>query len=91
VLTGDAVSAVFALAKHGQFALPAVNCTGTNTINPTLETAAQLDAPVIVQFSHSGAAFIAGKGLGGGDRASILGAIAGRATCTRWPRRTGRA
>ena len=77
VLTGDAVSAVFALAKERQFALPAVNCTGTNTINPTLETAAKLDAPVIIQFSHSGAAFVAGKGLGSGDRPAILGAIAG--------------
>ena len=77
VLTGDAVSAVFALAKERAFALPAVNCTGSNTINPTLETAAKLNAPVIVQFSHGGAAFVGGKGLGGGDRPAILGGIAG--------------
>jgi fructose-bisphosphate aldolase class II len=32
---------------------------------------------VIIQFSSSGSAFVAGKGIGGGDRASILGSIAG--------------
>ena len=48
-------------------------------MNGVMETARQLNSPVIIQFSHSGAAFIAGKGgrLGNGDRASILGAIAG--------------
>ena len=78
VLTGADVKDLFALAKAEQFALPAANCTGTNTINGVLETAARLNSPVIIQFSHSGSAFIAGKGLGsGGDRASVLGAIAG--------------
>ena len=79
VLTGADVKDLFALAKVEQFALPAANCTGSNTINGVLETAARLNSPVIIQFSHSGAAFIAGKGVGagGGDRASILGAIAG--------------
>lgn len=78
VLTGDAVSEIFALAKANKFALPAANCTGTNTVNAVLETAAKVNSPVIVQFSHGGGAFVAGKGIGGkGDRASILGSIAG--------------
>jgi fructose-bisphosphate aldolase class II len=37
------------------FALPAVNVTGSNTVNCVLETAAKLNAPVIIQFSNGGA------------------------------------
>ena len=65
VVTGADVKDLFALAKAERFALPAANCTGSNTINGVMETAAKLNSPVIIQFSHSGAAFIAGKGLGG--------------------------
>ncbi len=79
VLTGSDVKDVFALAKARGFALPAANCTGSNTMNGVMEAAAALNSPVIIQFSHSGSAFIAGKGIGGGDRASILGSLAGAA------------
>jgi fructose-bisphosphate aldolase, class II len=77
VLTGDAVTDLFTYAKERGFALPAANCTGSNTINGVLETAAKVNSPVIIQFSHGGAAFVAGKGIGvKGDQASILGSIA---------------
>jgi fructose-bisphosphate aldolase class II len=77
VLTGDNVQKVFAFAKEHGFALPAVNCTGTNTVNAALETAAEMDAPIVIQFSNGGAAFYAGKGLSNdGQRASIAGAVA---------------
>jgi fructose-bisphosphate aldolase class II len=43
-----------------------------------LETAAKLNAPVIIQFSNGGAAFNAGKGLSNdGQKRQYLGAIAG--------------
>ena len=78
VITGDDVQKVFAYAKTRGFALPAVNCTGTNTVNAALETAAEMNAPIIIQFSNGGAAFYAGKGLKNeGQRASIAGAVAG--------------
>jgi fructose-bisphosphate aldolase, class II len=78
VLVGDAVSEVFALAKAKQFALPAANCTGSNTMNAVMETAAKVNSPVIIQFSHSGGAFVAGKGIKvKGDAASIAGSLAG--------------
>jgi fructose-bisphosphate aldolase class II len=77
VLTGEAVSELFAVAKARGFALPAVNCIGTNSMNATMETAAALNAPVIIQFSNGGAAFVAGKGLGSDIHASTVGAIAG--------------
>jgi len=78
VLVGDDVQKVFEAAKKGSFALPAVNCVGTDSINAVLEAAAKVKSPVVIQFSHGGAAFIAGKGLKAeGQQASILGAIAG--------------
>lgn len=67
------------VAKENNFALPAVNCVGTDSINAVLETAAKVKAPVIVQFSNGGAAFIAGKGVKTDvpQGAAILGAISG--------------
>ena len=78
VLTGDLVQQVFSLAKEESFALPAANCVGTNSMNAVMETAAKVDAPVIVQFSNGGGSFNAGKGVGlDGIQASIAGSIAG--------------
>lgn len=79
VVTGDDVQKVFAVAKENAFALPAVNCVGTDSINATLEAAAKVKAPIIIQFSNGGATFIAGKGLKTEQPhgAAILGAISG--------------
>lgn len=60
VMNGDEARIVFELAKKKQFAIPAVNCIGTDSINTVLETAARVKSPVIIQFSHGGACFIAG-------------------------------
>jgi len=78
VATGSMVSDIFQYAKENKFALPAVNVIGSSNINATLETAAKLNSPVIIQFSNGGAAFNAGKGLSNeGQKAAIAGAIAG--------------
>ena len=78
VATGDQVQEIFNYAKEKGFALPAVNVIGSSTINGVLETAAKLNAPVIIQFSNGGASYNAGKGLSNeGQRAAILGGIAG--------------
>lgn len=78
VATGKEVQEIFKLAKEKGFALPAVNVIGSNTINGVLETAAELNAPVIIQFSNGGAQFNAGKGLSNEDqKAAIAGSIAG--------------
>ncbi|MDX1313952.1 MAG: class II fructose-bisphosphate aldolase [Eudoraea sp.] len=78
VATGDEVQEIFKYAKEKGFALPAVNVVGSNTINGVLETAAKLNAPVIIQFSNGGAQFNAGKGLSNENQQSaIQGAIAG--------------
>ena len=78
VVTGDDVQKVFQIARENNFALPAVNCVDTNTINAVIETAAKVGSAVIVQFSNGGAQFIAGKGLKlDGQEAAVLGAVSG--------------
>ncbi len=78
VATGKEVQEIFNYAKEKGFALPAVNVVGSNTINGVLETAKELNAPVIIQFSNGGAQFNAGKGLSNeGQQSAIAGGIAG--------------
>ena len=78
VATGKEVQAIFNHAKANNYALPAINVIGSDTINGVLETARDLNAPVIIQFSNGGAQFNAGKGLSNdGQKAAIAGAVAG--------------
>ncbi|MFW5707739.1 MAG: class II fructose-bisphosphate aldolase [Bacteroidota bacterium] len=78
VVTGDQVQELFKIAREHEFALPAVNVTGTNTINAVLETAKAVNSPVIIQFSNGGAHFYAGKSLSNeNQKAAIAGAISG--------------
>lgn len=78
VLFGEELEALLKDAKDNQFALPAVNTIGTNTINAVLETAAKVNSPVIIQFSNGGAQFIAGKGMPNDNlQGNILGGISG--------------
>jgi fructose-bisphosphate aldolase class II len=78
VLTGDAVHELLNYANENNFALPAVNVVGTNSVNAVLETAKAVNSPVIIQFSHGGSQFFAGKGLSNDNqRAAVAGAISG--------------
>lgn len=78
VLHGEELEALYNDAKDNQFALPAVNTIGTNTINATLEAAAKVNSPVIIQFSNGGAQFIAGKGMPNDNlQGNISGGISG--------------
>ncbi len=78
VVSGDDVQKVLTIAKKNQFALPAVNVVGTDSINAVLETAKEINSPVIIQFSNGGASFYAGKGLSNeNEKAAIAGAISG--------------
>ena len=78
VATGKEVQEIFNYAKEKGFALPAVNVVGSNSINAVLETAKELNSPVIIQFSNGGVQFQAGKGLPNeNQKAAIAGGIAG--------------
>ena len=78
VLHGDEVTELLNYANENDFALPAVNVVGTNTVNAVLETAREVNSPVIVQFSNGGASFFGGKGLSNdGQKGAIIGGISG--------------
>ena len=78
VLHGEEVQELLNYANENNFALPAVNVVGTNTVNAVMETAKEANSPVIIQFSGGGAQFFAGKGLDNtSQKASILGGISG--------------
>lgn len=79
VVTGNDIQVLFNLAKKNNFALPAVNCIGIDSINAALEAASNMRSPIILQFSNAGSAFMAGLGLGNQKKhpASVVGAVAG--------------
>ncbi|WP_159714411.1 class II fructose-bisphosphate aldolase [Blochmannia endosymbiont of Camponotus nipponensis] len=80
VVTGNDVQKIFSFAKENSFALPAVNCIGIDSINAALEAAVNMQAPIILQFSKKGSAFMAGYGLNDNKvdcSTAVLGAISG--------------
>jgi fructose-bisphosphate aldolase class II len=78
IATGKEVQKIHQFAKKKGFAIPAINVIGSNTMNTVLETAAELNSPVIIQFSNGGAHFNAGKGLSNeNQKAAIAGGVAG--------------
>jgi fructose-bisphosphate aldolase, class II len=74
VIFGDDVKALYDYANKNDFAIPAVNVVGTNSVNAVLETAKNVNSPVIIQFSNGGAHFFGGLGL---TKENQIGAIAG--------------
>ena len=78
VITGDGVQAIFNDAQEHEYALPAVNVVGTNSVNAVLETAAAVNSPVMVQFSNGGGSFYAGKSLDNtNQKSAIAGSVSG--------------
>lgn len=78
VLHGEELLALYNDAKDNNFALPAVNVVGSDSINAVLETAAKVNSPVMIQFSNGGAQFMAGKGMPNNNmEANIFGAVSG--------------
>jgi fructose-bisphosphate aldolase, class II len=78
VLFGDEVKELLDYAKANEFALPAVNCISTSTINATLAAAREVQSPTMIQFSNGGAQFFIGKGVKGENQLGpVLGGIAG--------------
>lgn len=76
LIFGQALQDLYQYAKENQFALPAVNAVGTNSVNGILETAKAVNSPVIIQFSNGGGQFYAGKSLKlENDKAAALGSI----------------
>ncbi len=78
VLFGDEVTELLNYAKSSGFALPAVNCIGTTSVNATLAAAREVNSPTMIQFSNGGAQFFIGKGVSKDAQfGPIQGGIAG--------------
>jgi fructose-bisphosphate aldolase class II len=78
VVTGTALRELFDYCQSTQCALPAVNVIGSSSANAVLAAARQAKSPVIIQYSHGGGQFNAGKFLDNSAHlASIAGSIAG--------------
>jgi fructose-bisphosphate aldolase class II len=78
VVTGKALKDLLDHAKTTGYAIPAVNCVTSSSINACLEAAKKINSPIIIQFSGGGAQFFAGKGLDNTNyKASIAGAVSG--------------
>lgn len=61
VITGVDLNMVFDHAKKNNYAIPAINVIGSESINAVLEAASIAKAAVIIQFSNGGAKFNAGN------------------------------
>jgi fructose-bisphosphate aldolase class II len=78
VVYGEDLKTLFAICKKEGFALPAVNCVGSDSVNAVIEAAAKVKSPVMIQFSNGGGTFYAGKGLKlDGQEAAVAGSISG--------------
>jgi hypothetical protein len=79
VLYGDAVKDLLNHAKTNCYAIPAVNCVTSSSINQVLEAAKKFNSPVMIQFSNGGAQFYAGKTIDSPKdtlKGCVLGSIA---------------
>ena len=78
VITGTALTELFAFCKSEKCALPGVNVIGSHTANAAMAAAREAKAPIIIQYSHSGSQFNGGKFLDNGKNlGSIAGSVAG--------------
>ena len=75
VVSGEDYKTLINAAKEGQYALPAVNVVGTNSVNAAMEAAAKNKSDIIIQFSNSGGQFFAGYGLEDSSEAKVLGSV----------------
>jgi len=57
IIHGQELKELFDYANQKDFAIPAVNVIGTNSMNAVMETARDLNSPVIIQFSNGGSTF----------------------------------
>jgi fructose-bisphosphate aldolase class II len=77
VVCGTALEDLMGHCAQVECALPAVNVIGSHSTNAALRAAKEAASPIIIQLSHGGAQFFAGKTLDNSKhQASIIGAVA---------------
>lgn len=75
VVYGEDYKTLLKACRDGNYALPACNIVGTNSLNAVMEAAARNKSDIIIQMSNGGAQFFAGQGIADGMKARILGAV----------------
>ncbi|PHZ83543.1 class II fructose-bisphosphate aldolase [Paremcibacter congregatus] len=75
VVSGEDYITLVNACKEGGYALAAVNCVGTDSVNAVMEAAAKNKSDIIIQLSNGGAQFYAGQGMSDGFQAKVLGAV----------------
>jgi len=71
VITGDNLLKLLEHARTNGYAIPAVNCTSSSSVNSCLEAARKYNSPIIIQVSNGGGAFYCGKSIKDKNNASI--------------------
>jgi fructose-bisphosphate aldolase class II len=72
IVTPDAYAAMFAKAKSGSFAYPAINVTSSETVNAAIKGFADAGSDGIIQVSTGGAEFASGSNV----KDMVTGAVA---------------
>ncbi|KAL3934312.1 MAG: hypothetical protein SGBAC_009941 [Bacillariaceae sp.] len=75
VITGEDCLKLFEHARANRYAIPAINCTSSSTVNSALEAARKAKSPIIIQVSNGGGQFFVGKSVKD-PNASAAGAVA---------------
>ena len=75
VVSGEDYITLVNACKEGGYALAAVNCVGTDSVNAVMEAAAKNKSDIIIQLSNGGAQFYVGQGMSDGFQAKVLGAV----------------
>lgn len=75
VVSGEDYAELVNACKDGGYALAAVNCVGTDSVNAVMEAAAKNNSDVIIQFSNGGTQFYAGQGMEDAFKAKVLGGV----------------
>lgn len=75
VVTGKDLLKLLEHARDNGYAIPAFNCTSSSVVNAALEAGKKNNAPVMIQVSNGGGAFMAGKGIGA-KNADVIGSVA---------------
>ena len=85
VLYGDQVKDLLQHAKDNCYAIPAVNCVTSSSINQVLEAAKKYNSPVMIQFSNGGSQFYAGKTIESSKDNGLKGCVLGAISVSRVP------
>jgi len=90
VLYGDALKDLLKHAKDNCYAIPAVNCVTSSSVNQVLEAAKKYNSPVMIQFSNGGSQFYAGKTIES-PKDTLKGCVLGAISVGAAPRTRARA